>query len=608
MQHRTVNFSQTRITGGFWKQKQALVRRVTTGAVYDRFFDTGRIDAFRFDWKEGMPNKPHFFWDSDVAKWVEGAAYQIAVKPDEKLEKKIDALVDLIARNQCEDGYFNIFFTVVQPENRFTNRDWHELYCAGHLMEAAVAYYEATGKDKFLCCMCRYADYIEKRFVKDADTPFMTPGHEEIELALVRLYECTGEVRYLQLAKHFVDTRGHDEIHVPDWMDPSYSQSHAPVRQQKTAEGHAVRAMYLYCGMADVAHYTGDRELQAACEALFDNVAGRRMYITGGIGSSGAGEAFTVDYDLPNLISYTESCAALALALFANRMLRFGADSKYSDVVERVIYNGFLSSLSLDGKSFFYQNPLEIMPRMHKRDVSVHHRSVNLPPMQRSEVFACSCCPPNIVRFIPSIANMLYSDDGEVIYVHQFIESVTTIEREGKMLVLEQVTKYPENGKVKIKLTGGDARIAVRIPGWFDGYTGKTDKGYAYFDVKDGEELVFDFTMKPVFIEARPEVVFDAGKYAVQRGPVIYCMEGKDNGELLRDMTLDSRARFKYGKHPTLGVPQLTVRAYRTVRDENAPLYRQKTQNKEKVEAVLIPYYAFANRGESEMQVWHFVK
>ena len=402
--------------------------------------------------------------------------------------------------------------------------------------------------------------------------------------------------------------RGREREMMPDWMDGSYNQSHAPVREQKTAEGHAVRAMYLYCGMADVALYTGDKELQAACEAIFDNVASRRMYITGGIGSSGAGEAFTVDYDLPNLISYTESCAALALALFANRMLRFGADAKYSDVVERVMYNGFLSSLSLDGKSFFYQNPLEIMPRMHKRDVSVHHRSVNLPPMQRSEVFECSCCPPNIVRFIPSIANMLYSDDGKVVYVHQFMQSVTTVERDGKMLVLEQVTRYPEDGKIKIKLTGGDARIAVRIPGWFEGYEGETEKGYAYFDVKDGEELAFDFTMKPTFIEAHPEVVFNCGRYAVMRGPVLYCMEGADNGALLRDITLDSRARFKYGKHKELGVPQLCVRAYRSVRDEHAPLYARKTQNKEKIEAVLIPYYAFANRGESEMQVWHFVK
>ena len=606
--HRTVDFSHTRITGGFWKQKQALVRRVTTGAVYDRFADTGRIDAFRFDWKQGDDKMPHFFWDSDVAKWMEGAAYQLSLKPDAKLEKKIDALVDQIAQNQCEDGYFNIFFTVVQPENRFTNRDWHELYCAGHLMEAAVAYYRATGKDKFLTCMCKYADYIEKRFVTDGDVPFKSPGHEEIELALVKLYECTGVERYLQLAKYFVDVRGHEQIHMPDWMHPSYSQSHAPVREQKTAEGHAVRAMYLYCGMADVAYHTGDRALQAACEAIFDNVAERRMYITGGIGSSGSGEAFTVDYDLPNLISYTESCAALALALFANRMLRFGADAKYADVVERVMYNGFLSSLSLDGKSFFYQNPLEIMPRMHSRDVSVTHKSVHLPPMQRSEVFVCSCCPPNVVRFIPSIANMLYSDDGEVIYVHQFMQSLTTIERDGKMLVLEQVTKYPESGKVKIRLSGGDARIAVRIPGWYEGYTGETVKGYAYFDLKDGEELEFDFTMKPVFIEARPEVVFDVGRYAVMRGPVLYCMEGADNGALLRDITLDSRARFRYQKHPTLGVPMLRVRAWRTVRDENAPLYRRKTQNKEKVEAVLIPYYAFANRGESEMQVWHFVK
>ena len=606
--HRTIDFSGTRITGGFWKQKQDLVRRVTTKAVYDRFSDTGRIAAFRFDWKEGDPNKPHFFWDSDVAKWIEGAAYQLAIKPDARLEKKIDALVEQIAQHQHPDGYFNIFFTVIDPAHRFFNRDWHELYCAGHLMEAAVAYYQATGKDKFLSCMCHYADYIEKRFVTDADTPFGTPGHEEIELALVRLYECTGETRYLHLAKHFIDKRGTEQLTNPDWMHASYSQSHKPVREQTTAEGHAVRAMYLYCGMADVALHTGDAQLQAACEALFDNVAERRMYVTGGIGSSGAGEAFTVDYDLPNLISYTESCASLALALFANRMLRFGADRKYSDVVERVIYNGFLSSLSLDGKSFFYQNPLEILPYMHERDTSVKHKSVGLPPMQRSEVFICSCCPPNVVRFIPSIANMLYSDDGDVLYVHQFMQSVTTVERNGRMLVLEQQTRYPENGKIKIKLSGGSTRIAVRIPGWFDGYTGETVNGYAYFDLADGEELAFDFTMKPTFIEARPEVVFDCGRYAVQRGPVIYCMESADNGALLRDITLDSRARFTYGKHPILGVPQLRVRAYRTVREPDAPLYRKKTQNKEKIDAVLIPYYAFANRGACEMQVWHYVK
>ncbi len=605
---KTVDFSKTRLTGGFWKQKQALVRRVTAKAVYDRFCDTGRIDAFRFAWKDGDANRPHFFWDSDVAKWMEGAAYLLALRPDAALERKIDDLVDLIEKNQQPDGYFNIYFTVVDPENKLKVRDWHELYCAGHLMEAAVAYFEATGKRKFLDCMCRYADYVEKRFVTDADVPFKTPGHEEIELALVRLYECTGRDRYLALAKHFVDARGYDDGEIPDWMQRSYGQHHLPVREQTTAEGHAVRAMYLYCGMADVALHTQDKALQAACEAIFDNVAEKRMYITGGIGSSGAGEAFTVDYDLPNLISYTESCAALALALFANRMLRFGADSKYSDVVERVIYNGFLSSLSLDGKSFFYQNPLEILPYMHTRDVSVAHRSVNLPPMQRSEVFVCSCCPPNIVRFIPSIANMLYSDDGEVIYVHQFMQSLTTIERDGKVLVLEQTTKYPENGKVRIRLTGGDARVAVRIPGWFEGYVGKTEKGYAYFDVKDGEELSFDFAMKPILIEARPEVVFDAGRCAVMRGPVLYCMEGVDNGALLRDVQIDSRARFRYGKHPVLGVPQLTVRAWRTVRDENAPLYRRKTNDKEKVDAVLIPYYAFANRGVSEMQVWHFVK
>ena len=605
---KTVDFSKTDITGGFWKQKQDLVRKTSVKAVNYRFKETGRFDAFKCDWKEGMPRRPHYFWDSDVAKWIEGVAYLTQKKREPRLERLADETIDLIEKNQGEDGYFNIYFTVVDPESRFKNRDWHELYCAGHLMEAAVAYYNATGKRKFLDLMCKYADYIEKRFKIDEDTEFVTPGHEEIELALVRLYEATGERRYLELSEFFINSRGkQDEMHI-DRMKNSYTQSHLPVREQTTAEGHAVRAVYLYCGMADIAWQTGDAELKKACETLFNNIVDKRMYITGGIGSSSCGEAFTVDYDLSNLLAYTETCAALGLALFANRMLRFEADSRYSDTVERVIYNGFMSSMSLDGKSFFYENPLEVIPYLHTRDTSVKSGSIHWPQMQRLEVFDCSCCPPNILRFIPSIANMLYSESEDTIYIHQFMQSRTEIERNGKTIVIEQKTRYPESGRVEIKISGGDTRLAVRIPGWCDGYEGETVKGYAYFDVKESQTLSFDFKMRVKLIEARPEAVFDCGKFAVMRGPVVYCMEAVDNGDILRDIRLSARSRFKYGKHEELGVPKLTVKAYRRQRDDGSPMYYERKEQLVETEATLIPYYAFANRGITEMQIWHLVK
>ncbi|MBQ9116931.1 MAG: glycoside hydrolase family 127 protein, partial [Clostridia bacterium] len=383
---KTVDFAKTRITGGFWKKKQDMVRNTTVKAVYDRFCDTGRFDAFKFDWKEGMPNKPHIFWDSDVAKWIEGVAYLTEIKREPKLEKIVDETVELIEKNQDENGYFNIYFTVIEPQRRFQTRNDHELYCAGHLMEAAVAYYKATGKRKFLDCMCKYADYIEKRFKIDRDTGFTTPGHEEIELALVRLYEATGEKRYLDLATFFVDERGSKDEPFANWANSKYCQAHLPVREQTTAEGHAVRAVYLYCAMADLALRNGDAELKKACETIFSDIIEKKMYITGGIGSSSVGEAFTVAYDLSNLLAYTESCAALGLALFANRMLNMDADSRYSDTIERVLYNGFMSSTSLDGKSFFYENPLEVIPYLHTRDTSKNNRSMHWPQMTRSEV------------------------------------------------------------------------------------------------------------------------------------------------------------------------------------------------------------------------------
>ncbi len=603
---KTVNFSNTILTGGFWKQKQDLIRRVSFGEVENRFRDTYRFKAFDFDWKEDSEYRPHIFWDSDIAKWMEAGAYLLTLKKDKKIEKAIDIIIDKIEKNQCEDGYFNIYHTVVE-KRRFFNRDNHELYCAGHLMEAAVAYYEATGKRKFLDCMCKYADYIEKRFMLERDTDFTTPGHEEIELALVKLYHATGEERYLTLAKFFIDERGCSDEAINSWSKMNYSQSHMPVREQKTAEGHAVRAVYLYCGMADIAYETGDKELKRACEELFDDIVNKKMYITGGIGTSSQGEAFTLAYDLENITAYAESCAALGLALFAWRMLKLENNSKYADVIERAIYNGFMSSMSLDGTSFFYENPLEILPFMHERNTSVKE-DIRLPIMQRKRVFDCSCCPPNILRFIASIANFLYTDDGETLFVHQFMPSKTVIKRGDKDIEIIQKTRYPENGKVTLSAKGGDLKIAVRVPEWCSSFEGKAENGYVYFDLKDGSSVLVDFPMKTKLIEAHPSVAFDCNRYAVMRGPIVYCMESIDNGSVLRDIRLDANSRFKCGKHPTLGVPILTVRAYRRHSDENTPLYKERDNKLEKTEAVLIPYYAFANREIAEMQVWHFVK
>ena len=601
-----IDYFNTSIDSGIWKEKQDLNRATTIYSVYYRFKETGRFDAFKCNWKEGMPFKPHFFWDSDIAKWLESVAYLTKTKREKDLEVIVDKTVDLIEKNQDENGYFNIYFTVVEPDKRFTYRSHHELYCAGHLIEAAVAYYNATGKRKFLDLMCRYVNYIEQRFIINKDTAFTAPGHEEIELALIKLYECTGEKRYLDISKHFVDIRGTKE----DIGGKRYDQSDKPVRQQTTAEGHAVRAVYLYCAMADVAYYTGDKELENACIRLFSNIVNKRMYITGGIGSSSVGEAFTVDYDLPNLISYTETCAAIGLALFAMRMLRLDNNSVYSDVIEKIIYNGFLSSLSLDGRSFYYENPCEIIPYLHYRDVSYNdkNRALPLPKTLRSEVFDCSCCPPNITRFIASIANLIYTADDDMVYVHQFIQSKTETVIGGKKITLRQLTRYPENGKVRIKVSGGNVRLAVRIPGWYDGADYKTEKGYAYFEVADGQTLEFDFKMKVKFIQARPEAVFDAGRYAVTRGPVIYCSESVDNGANLRDIRIDSKAKFSYGKNEALGVPSLKVKAYRTAVNDQTPLYSEKNNAFAEFNAELIPYYAFANRGESEMLIWHLVK
>ncbi len=601
---KKIDYSNIKITGGFWKQKQDMVRNVTVNAVYDRFKETGRFDAFKCDKESGI--KPHIFWDSDVAKWIEGVAYLTREKREPELEKIVDVLVDEIEKNRDTCGYFNSYYLTTEPQNRFTNRDCHELYCMGHLTEAAVAYYEATGKDKFLKLMCDYADYIERVFKIEGSAEFETPGHEEIELALVRLYECTGEKRYLELSRYFVDKKGNENEVLTDWTALTYCQSHKPVREQKTAEGHAVRAVYLYCAMADLALKYNDEGLIIACKNIFDNISKKRMYITGGIGSSHEGEAFTVDYDLPNLVAYTESCAALGLSLFAHRMLLLESNAKFAHVVERAIYNGFMSSTSLDGRGFFYTNPLEILPYALTRNTSVTRHYDWLPEPQRREVFDCSCCPPNIVRFIPSIANFLYTHDDKTVYVHQFMESKAKFKVGNKEIEIEQKTNYPYDGKVEITVKGGKVRLAVRVPEWCDCYDAPSN-GYLYYSVDESNNTVsLDFKMRPRFVYANTEVLANAGKCALTYGPLVYCMEGCDNREHLRNIVVDTNSEFYCGFNEELNVPTITVDAY--IRKCSGDLYSFNKGTLEKTKATFIPYFAFANRGIQEMQVWSLYK
>ena len=339
---------KVRLREGFWKQQSDKNREITMRAVWDRFADTGRIGAFRCDWKEGMGHKPDVYWDSDVAKWMEAAAYLLGKEEIPWIRERLEWLIDRIEENQEPCGYFNTHFMTVEPGRRFTDQDAHELYCAGHLMEAAAAYRECCGETRFLNAMCRYADYIYEIFYVQKSAAFSVPGHEEIELALIRLYRVTGERRYLELGLYFLNTRGT----VPHF--DRQRQNHLPVRSQKTAQGHCVRALYLYTAMADAARETEDEALHEACRGLFLDITRHKMYLTGGVGSTYTGECFTENYDLPNETAYAETCASIAMILFCERMLRLEHSSVYADVIERELYNGMLSGISLNGKAFFY--------------------------------------------------------------------------------------------------------------------------------------------------------------------------------------------------------------------------------------------------------------
>lgn len=588
-----------KITGGFWKAMEEKNRRVTMDAVYKRFTDTGRFAALRCD-KENK--NVHFFWDSDVAKWLEGAANVLEREFDPELYKKAERAISDIIASQWEDGYINSYYSVIDSEKRFTDRGMHELYCAGHLIEAAVRWYEATGEDRFLKAAEKYADLIHRIFVIQKSAGFVTPGHEEIELALIRLYRATGTEKYLETAKFFIDKRGKETEQNVFFENQLYVQSEKPVREMSEANGHAVRACYLYAAMALLANETGDKELFLACKRLYSDIVEKKMYITGGIGQSSIGEAFTVAYDLPPETAYAETCAAIGLMFFSENMLSLENDSVYADTIERIMYNGMLSGLSADGKSFFYENPLEINLRNHKKNVSAD-KQLRLPITQRREVFDCSCCPPNLNRVLSSMGSYIYRVGGKTLYIDQFIES--EMEEGGIKAVM--TTDYPYDSKITLSVSGAQ-RAAVRIPYWCDKFNisvpYRIENGYAY--IENPAKIEIEFEMKPKLYFANPECDYLSGKAALMLGPVVYAAEGIDNAFNLSNVYIDENINAAVSeKDFSLGMPgfkTITIDGY--VKKPSEKLYSDREGELERVKIKLIPYRLFANRGESDMRVW----
>ncbi len=568
------------------------------------------------------------FQDSDFYKWIEAVAYSLVQHPDKELEAVADGAIDVICAAQQEDGYLDTYYIINGKDKIFSNlKDNHELYCFGHLTEAAAAYYQATGKEKLLQAAERFADYIDAHFGREEGKKRGYPGHEIAEMALVRLYEVTGKEKYLNLSRFFIDERGtrpyyFDSEH-PEAVKPgheeelryAYHQAHVPVREQDEAVGHAVRAVYLYSGMADVARYFEDGKLFAACEKLWDNITEKKMYITGGIGGTRIGEAFSFPYDLPNDTAYAETCASIGLVFFARRMLQIKPDSKYGDVMERALYNGILSGMALDGKSFFYVNPLEVVPEACHND----ERKTHVKPV-RQKWFGCACCPPNLARLVSSVGSYACTENEDTLFVHLYIGGVVKKQSDDRDLSVQIRSGLPWNGEVAIKICGDGApfTLALRIPDWgrdyqIEGAAGaeiREKDGYLYLTKTWGEEetIHLHFPMEIRLMEANPLVREDFGKAAFLRGPVVYCSEEADNGKYLHLTEIAENPSARTGETEIAGVSGVTILAdgYRySLPEGEGGLYKTAgKQKKEPCRLQFIPYYMWANRGENEMQVW----
>lgn len=639
---------QVTITSDFWnKYRQLIVKEVLPyqWAVMNDEADVNIADEKGGDNPDsknshavanlkiaaGQMTGHHFgfpFQDTDVYKWLEAAAYSFSYQANPDLKQITDNLIDLIADAQEDDGYLSTFFQIDAPKRRFKRlQQSHELYTMGHYIEAGVAYHQATGNDKALTIATKMADCIDANFGPQAGKLHAADGHPEIELALAKLFEVTHEQRYLDLAHYFLVNRGVD----PDFYDRqleedgldndiipgmrgvshSYYQVDQPLLTQKDAKGHAVRVVYLCTGMAHVARLTGDQDLLAACKRLWDSIVHRRMYVTGGIGSTNVGEAFTYDYDLPNETMYAETCASVGLTFFAKQMLQTDPKGEYGDIIEKELFNGALSGISLDGKHFFYVNPLTADPKFQQNPSKAHIMS------RRQDWFGCACCPSNIARLVSSIDQYVYTVTDDAILSHQFIANQATF---AQGLTIDQTGDFPWDNHVHYTVTNPNAvhtQLGIRIPSWSRDHftltvngqpqTPTVQDGFVYLDVTADltVDLTLDFSIRE--LQANAQVASDAGQVAIQRGPMVYCAEQTDNPGNLWDYRLaaDSQLTYAFNANLLNGVGEITAQAAVRQAPKTTALYTPyQPTTWQKTQVTLVPYYAWANREDGQMRVW----
>jgi DUF1680 family protein len=624
-----VRFTDVSMEGAFWRERLDTVLTRTIPSQHSRLEEYGLLESL----KVPQPPPPlrfqrnshgfttQVFWDSDVGKWIEAASYALAHRRDAAIEAKIDAIVDDLARAQLPDGYLNCWYIGREIDRRWTNlRDNHELYCAGHMLEGAIAYFQATGRRKLLDTMERYVDHIAAVFGRGPGQKRGYCGHQEIELALIKLYRLTGDRRRLDLAAYFIDERGRqpphyfDEEAVARGDDPKkywaktheYTQSHKPVREQDKVVGHAVRAMYMYAAMADLAAELGDDGLRSACERLWRHVTGKRMYVTAGLGPAAANEGFTTDYDLPNDTAYAETCASVALIFWAQRMLSLDCDGAYADILELALYNGALAGLSREGTHYFYENKLE-------SDGS--HRRWDWHP--------CPCCTMNVARLVASVGGYFYSTGDDTVAVHLYGGSTARMTVAGKTVAIRQEADYPWSGRIGLAVLPESPlafTLKLRIPGWAAGETltvngeavatARRDRGYVAVARlwSPGDRVELELPMPVERVYAHPEVRDDIGRVALKRGPLVYCVEAADNPEVAVN-------RFRLPRHaPLHAVPRADLfdgivcvaadAATAREADWNGNLYRAAPVGADTARMTALPYYLWSNRGPGRMMVW----
>lgn len=645
-----LDITDVSIDDEFWNERRAVNRTQTLEFEYEQLVETGRIENFEQAADPGNEGEGgfngRFFNDSDVYKWIEAVSYVLSSVDDEDLRRRLDEVVEIVAAAQEDDGYLNTYFTLEEPEKKWTNLGMmHELYCAGHLFEAAVAHHEATGETTLLDVATDFADHIDDQFGPEPEKDDGIPGHEEIELALVRLYRTTGEERYLELAAYFVDQRGRsdsrlaweldhlDEIAGHDRADQhyrelygdhegnyngEYGQDHAPVREQDSIEGHAVRATYLYTAVTMLSGELGDDSLLDAAERVWTNMAKKRMYVTGAIGSWFANEGFSRDYDLPNDLAYAETCAAIGNVFWNHQLALTTGEGKYADTLERVLYNGFLSGVGLDGEHFRYVNALESNGEQHP----LHSIDPGRFSLTRQEWFETACCPPNAARLLASLERYVYAEDDRSLYVNLLVSSEATCELGGTEVRFDQDTDYPWDGGLELAVDPDEtAEFAVRVrsPSWADDETVTVDgepvdasreNGYVVVDRtwESGDTLRVDFDIPVQQIEAHPAVQADAAKVALRRGPIVYCVEEADNDVPPHSLRIPADADFDTAYDADLFDGVVTVSGSANAEErgdwDEETLYRPRNTSYRSTEFTAIPYYAWGSRGKSEMRVW----